>query len=226
MLRKQPELIAFRQKGRVISGFFNYIFTQQAYENYRKKNAELLNKDLEVIGLDIKYTDFKDEPSLFQHLLENRVKVVHLVRRNVLKLYISELLNNRKKELNRKSHMNHVPPVVKVELPVGEDLMREIRFREADIASFRKVIRDQVTYMEVHYEDLVLCDSSQPGHFNRNELNRIYDFLGLSERPMDLQTKMKKINPARLSDLVINLSEVKDTLRSQELKYSLLLDDD
>lgn len=224
MLRKQPELIAFREKARVISGFFNYIFTQNAYDNYRKVSPELPSKELTVVGLDIKHTDFKDEPSLIQHLVASGVKVIYLVRRNILKAYISEVLNNRKKELNRKAHMYHVPPPVKVQLPVGDDLMREIKVREADIEKFRNIIRGSFQFMEIHYEDLVQCEVGQKGHFNPVELERIYNFLGLRHRPCDLHTSMKKINPIRLSDIVLNLPEVKETLRAQDLKYSLLLD--
>lgn len=224
VVNKNPGLIAFRERPRVISAYLDHIYSQKAYELWRSEEGNLPGKDLRVIGLDIKYTDFKDEPNLLPLLSRSDVCVVHLVRRNVLKLYISEELNNRKKELNRKAHMNYVPEPVKIKLPVGDELMNHLRVREADIQRFRQALQGSFPALEVHYEDLMGGKNQECQGFSKDELDRLYDFFGLENRSYELETPMRKTNPDRLQDLIENYEEVRETLLSQDIKYSLLLE--
>lgn len=216
---RDAKYLTFRDRAKVIDAYLDHIFTEEAYLKLRDSDHSIPCKSLQVIGLDIKYTDFKDESAILPLLRQKNVKIIHLIRKNHLKQLISGYHNDMKKKLSRKAHMTYSPEQVKIKIPVGQNLLSKIKEIESDVINFRKVINQNFEYLEVFYEDLVNTTNLDNTGIEASELDRIYRFLGVHERPHDLQTNLRKTNSDKLSDIVENYDDVRNTLESAELRY-------
>jgi LPS sulfotransferase NodH len=153
-----------------------------------------------AVGFKVMYNQLRrhwELPKLF-HRLDFRV--IHLVRRNVLKTHLSTLAARRRGW--RLAHDQRAVERVKVHLPTT-GLSEVLAKRQRAIDAYRRRLR-AYPLLEVAYEDFVAHPDA--------EAARILSFLGVDES-VPLQVTSVKLNPDRLEDLLENHPEVESILR-------------
>lgn len=183
-------------KRNVLGEFFDFTFASK--------------KDKNAIGVNIKYDQMYTVSSQISILAEKFNKVIHLVRKNVLKTSISNFLNNNKEKLGRKSHSSEKYDACKVTLPIHENLLTELADYKNNIIKHRKIFKNlyQDNYLEIFYEDFFDNKIDESNTIREEILQTVFNFLNISHQ-YNIQTKLMKINPDNLEDLIENYHETK-----------------
>jgi LPS sulfotransferase NodH len=163
--------------------------------------------DVDAFGFKLMYGQARRYPELVDWCKDHQVRVVHLVRRNTLKMIVSrEIAKRRGVYLSTRS----LKPV-KVMLKT-KGLVLELERLESIVDKYRKAFSSNCC-LDVEYEQLISnCDG---------ETNRILDFLGI-EPNGSLRSKLVKTSSDSLMELVENYQHVCAALRGSP--YELLLD--
>jgi len=186
------QLSHFFLRKRSVYNFFEYI--------YRVQN------NIKAVGFKASYNQVKKYPQIVSWIRENDVKIIHLVRENILKT----ILSSETKRIRNLAHSTHAVEAVKVYLDTGK-LLRHLRRRARLIEEHRMRFIDR-PYLEVAYESFVS---------NRDrETQRIFKFFGIPNF-CELESQLVKLNPDSLEDIIINYEEVKDALNKTEFKVFL-----
>ncbi len=190
----------------VLSEFFDTAFK-------KKKNCK-------IVGINIKYDQLAIIPDELHILNRKFNKVIHLVRKNILKTLISTILNIKKEQLGRKSHSTEKYAPHKITLPIDQQLLNDLANIKRSIAEnrnrFKNLYKDN--YLEIYYEDFFDPNSMDRGKINRDVLKEIYDFFAIDYN-FNLQTDLVKTNPDNLQDLLKNYSESKLFLQLNGWEY-------
>jgi LPS sulfotransferase NodH len=155
---------------------------------------------LKAIGLKLFYEYYEDPryAESFKYIVNrNDVKIIYLIRRDILKVYVSLKIAQKTNVWSSvKSATNGTQPRITI------DRHDYIKFREEHLRHrrlFVSLLKDH-PLLEVAYEDLV--QNPQP------ILNSIQQFLGV--KPKALFTLLKQQNPGSVESLITNYDEVKD----------------
>lgn len=155
---------------------------------------------LKAIGLKLFYEYYKDPryTESFRYVVNrNDVKIIFLIRRDILKVYVSLKIAQKTNVWSSvKSATNEPRPQITI------DRNDYIKFREEHLRHrrlFTTLLKDH-PLLEVAYEDLV--QNPQP------ILKSIQQFLGV--KPKVLFTLLKQQNPGSVESLITNYDEVKD----------------
>ena len=146
---------------------------------------------------------------------ETDIRVLHLSRRNLLKMHVSQLLMPTRRNLIWEPHTTEpLPPVrTHVDPAVALEQMRRAR---ADYEHFEELFRAH-RRLPLVYEDLIEGQRVRP-----SEGRRICDFFGIPDRPM--HASLIKMNPESLKAMVSNYDELASALSGSE--FASLLDPD
>ncbi len=175
-----------------------------------------------AIGIDIKYDQFPQILNIFHTLKKNDIKIIHLVRKNVLKTYLSSVLNWNQRSLNRLAHGRKGVSSVKVKIKPGNYLVQELERRKNEFAHYRNFFhKNKFKCLEINYEDFFDNSNSESSTIVSPVLNQIYEFLCIKEKRYDLTTDLKKTNPNKLAELIENYDEIVDFLSGTEWAYLL-----
>ena len=128
--------------------------------------------------------------------------VIHLVRRNVLRTYISDYVNRSRMA---PTHTRKDVAPLMVSLPT-DDLLEALRGREATISALRDQLRRHPKAIEVTYEDLVQSRAET--------LSRLLAFIGVPGE--ELGTNLKMTNPWPLREMLTNFEDVERLLAPTE----------
>lgn len=157
-------------------------------------------KALKAIGLKLFYEYFEDPrySSSFNYVINRKdVKIIYLIRRDILKVYVSLKIAQKTNVWSSvKSAGNEPRPKITI------DRNDYIQFREEHLRHrrlFVTLLKDH-PLLEVAYEDLV--QNPQP------VLKSVQQFLGV--KPKALFTLLKQQNPGSVESLITNYDEVKD----------------
>jgi hypothetical protein len=166
-----------------------------------------------AVGFKLMYSQLRRYPEILPYLVRNRIRAVHLVRRNHLDVLISFAIKN---EIGR-AHVlspSDRPADVTVELDTAS-LVRDLRKLELKHSVGRKVLRvARLEHMEIAYEELV----ADPTRFDR--IRRFLALPGDQELP---QSNILKTRTGRQRDVVANYDDVRATL--QGTRFAALLED-
>ncbi len=167
------------------------------------------------IGFKLKYTQLKEFPEALDLLLSYEgIKIIHLYRRNILRLVVSKRIQMVLWEAHgianipRKKDISFDLPKIYIE---PEELINQMNFRASLIDSHRKMLRHH-EYMEVSYEELI---DNEIG-----TVNEIQEYLGVSERA-SLKSSYKKIANQPLFNILKNYEEVAEVLNANGLAHFL-----
>lgn len=153
--------------------------------------------DAAAVGFKVMYNQLRRHPELFVLLPRRDVRIVHLVRENLLKTELSAASAvARGVWTSRHDTAGDAKPPV--ELPV-DGLVERLDRRAGLIETHRRRWQRRSPYLEVRYEDLAADREGTVG--------AITDFLGV-ERWTDPDLRFSKLNPERLEDSVANYDEV------------------
>lgn len=161
-----------------------------------------------ALGLRVTYRNTVRYPQVVQWIHDENVKVIHLIRHNLLKACLSK----RTSKVHKLGHPRDGDAVepVKINVPVRK-LLRDLRIRREKLERQRALFRDG-PYLEVSYEDLVAQ--------RERESQRLLSFLGVHAETA-LETDLVKINPDKISLIVSNYDELCSGLRGTEFEAML-----
>lgn len=133
---------------------------------------------------------------------ERELRIVHLVRRNRVKRFLSHFVYTQVTKQTLALSAAQVPDVGRVRVPVTE-LLADLAAVEAEERRFRTMFSGQRT-IEVCYEDVVAMEGPEV-------LDDVQRFLGVA--PGVLASPAHKILSDRLCDVIENVAEVEAALR-------------
>jgi len=142
-------------------------------------------------------------PFAMRYFHENAVQVIHLRRQNLLKVHVSTLLMSKRRNVQTRSPTDpvwiHVDPVQAV---------ANMRAARALYERFDRAF-DRHPRLQLAYENLF------DGQFLEAQAARaVCTFLSVRQSPM--QSKLMKLNPESLRDMVTNYDELADAISRTE----------
>ena len=157
-----------------------------------------------AVGFDIKYNQFNTLGGMMKLLQSRPIKVIHLVRANILNTQLSKELNYRKTVLGRKAHgTEHVAPQ-RIHIDVA-DFLTKVKALDEQIADFRQQLNSRFDTLEIGYEEMTA--SGHESHVAPEVLQRVLAFLGVDSAVPQLESPLKKTNPRSQRDKVENYDE-------------------
>jgi len=178
--------------------------------------------DKKAVGFDIKYHQLEWIPyhGIYGALKKQNVKVIHLIRLNLFKLYLSAIFNNHKDKLNRRNHTTtKVAPASATLYP--DDMFQFFETIRAIVNRMKATLSKLLPYLEIYYENCFDSPEIQSQTITSYVLDQIYDFLDIDDRRYDLCTDLVKMNPPHLKDLITNYDEIIPAVENSEWRYLL-----
>lgn len=174
------------------------------------------------IGFDIKYYQLEWLPDVSSIFLKHGFKVIHIIRKNILKRLVSYFLHSPevRTKLKRPMHTTKPQRPVKVHMPSDTQLLEMLDESERRIEKYRAWISRFFSHIEIFYEDMV-CDIQDK--ISKDTLISACSFLGVPVFEDYPKTTMKKMNPDRLRNIICNYHEIVRLLH--QTKWYYLLDD-
>lgn len=165
------------------------------------------SSDKPVSVFKIMYNQASNRPTLNCLARDRDIHVLHLRRRNLLKMHVSQLLMPRKRNAIWEPHTTvPLPPATThVDPALAIDQMRDA---EAKYRHFERVFAGHPR-LPLVYEELIEDQRLRP-----SEGRRICDFLGVGEHPM--RSSFIKLNPESLEAMVTNYAELADAISRSE----------
>lgn len=225
-LDSHPEICSFGEiflfkKGRganVVSGYRHYINQAPVKRKMRHYFAQrvLITEYLDQLGGDCREgaVGFKLMlgqtrmfPCVPEYIQSNNYRVIQVLRRNPLKIYLSrEALRNSKV-----AHTDKRLKVEKIRIPTDQlvsqldKILWENRWAER--------IFPDLDLLTVYYEDFV--------NSKQEQLREISKFLGIKHYE-GMKSSLIKLNPDKLSDLIDNFDQVANALKETQYERYLL----
>jgi len=170
-----------------------------------------LYQDGSTVGFKLMYSQLRRYPEILPYLMKERIRVVHLVRRNHLDVLISFAI---KREIG-KAHIlapEDRPSDVEVELDT-RSLMRDLRKLELKHAFGRRVLKlARLNHIEVAYEDLV----ADPAQFDG-----VRKFLGIPADQSVPPSNILKTRTGNQRQVVANYADVQAVLQGSKFAHLL-----
>lgn len=161
----------------------------------------------DAVGFKLMYNQLRRDPFLYPTFRRLGVRVLHLVRRNLLKTEVSAVVARDTGRFHVKERPND-PVRVRID---AATIAERLEWRERAVERHRRRFR-RFPVLEVTYEDLVADREEQS--------MRITRFLDVE--PRVLTTDWVKVNPDRLSAVVANYEELVACLRGT--RFAAFLD--
>jgi LPS sulfotransferase NodH len=186
-----------------VSAKINYLLnypklflTLPAFLNkFYRTDASLKAKGFKLMHFQTYYT-----PGIFSYLKRNDVKVIVLIRKNILRNTLSDLRARATKVYHNEGDTTTLT-ISKFDVHV-EELVKKMR----QIESFNKQLENSTADLErkiIYYEDFENWDETISG---------VLKYLNVANIP--LKAASKKLNPDNLEDMVGNYQEMKHWLES------------
>lgn len=158
------------------------------------------SKKIKYAGFKLFYSHFKTEKTkaIWRYLIQNKeIKIIHIKRRNLLRNFLSlkiAVKTNEWRSFNENSNSENK----KTEL-TKEDCLYEFESQYNTTRQIEQKFKNH-KIIEVYYSDLV--------NKKQETMNRIFNFL--DTEPIFLPDPvLKKQNPERLSELILNFESLK-----------------
>ena len=172
-----------------LPSFLKKYFTNKKGENFKARGFKLM------------YYQTLYMPGLVDYLKKNNIKVILLLRENILRNALSDLRarstgiyhhqDNNEEQRSGLSKLNVEIDALKNKM---DDIVRQNKQLE-------NIVSD-MDYIKIRYEDFEDWDVT---------MNKISDFLKVSRQPV--KAGAKKLNPDALQDMIENYSEVETWLK-------------
>jgi hypothetical protein len=210
----------FLQVDKPISPYYQYrsrSFKRQiAHRFNRKKLVYEFLSDLYAdhphagaVGFKVNYSQISKYAKVISWVKEHDVKIIHLMRTNLLKRLVSHKIANTR----NLCHSTQSVEPIKVHID-PEVLVADFHRRQKRYARYKKRFTNvyHVPYLEVSYESLV-ADFAL-------EIQKVLKFLEI-DKFLALTSEFVKVNPDSLEDIVENYRDVKQTLTNTEFEKFL-----
>jgi LPS sulfotransferase NodH len=154
------------------------------------------------VGFKLMYAQLASYPEILAYLIRNRIRVVHLVRRNHLDVVLSYAVKARIGQ----AHLlpgQAAPDDLQVELDAKDLVRRMDRLRRKQQMARTLLQWCRLPHMEVAYEDLL----GNPDHFRL-----IWTFLSINSGTELPEPRLVKIRKGGQRDVIHNYDEVKEVV--------------
>jgi hypothetical protein len=159
------------------------------------------NPEARAVGFKLMYDQAVKYPEILVYCMRKRVRVIHLIRPNVLDMVISRELMVARGEAHATSADEVAPARVTLD---PSSIRRRLQLLELETASFRNALRAlRLRRLEVAYDALVS---------DGRTLEAVLQFLDLPPGA-ELESPLVKVNDRRQSELVENYAAVSKSLR-------------
>tara|TARA_R110002124_G_scaffold287349_1_gene473554 strand:- start:6028 stop:6759 length:732 start_codon:yes stop_codon:yes gene_type:complete len=185
---------------------------------HHKTSMEIWNNTFGIKRKWIKRVGFKifyyhpldsDDSIVWDQLLKDKsIKVIHLQRENLLRVHLSRLIAG-KTDVWTNSGKEKTTSSKNVEVSIDEmfDDFKQTQFLIEKAASdFRSH-----EFVDIRYETLAANKQA--------EMTKLFKFLDLPNEKVS--SDLKKQNPEKLEDLIINYQEVREALENTEYEHFL-----
>ena len=181
---------------------------------FRRRKGSGVHGSPSAVGFKLKYRQADDYPKVYEYLLKHRhrIKVIHLIRENLLASIASSVLCPR--VLDQFGDWN-----IPVYASLG-DFNRTVRLEPGAILEQLETLKSLICrsrnavscfdVLEVTYEDLVFAENTTS--------QRLLQFLGVNEA-VTLSSQFRKIMPHCLRDSVENFEEIRCLLNGSKFSY-------
>ncbi|MBC8553584.1 MAG: hypothetical protein H8D23_28550 [Candidatus Brocadiales bacterium] len=209
-IAKDPNQITNRQMLQASCDFIQ--------EHYNSKNH------LDAVGWDIKYDFWEGYNFVARSFLAIKPKVIHLIRQNTLKLFISLFFVRCNDNNIKKGAFSH--PIFsplrrendrQVSFILNKNLINSLLHFENRRDYFVEMSKANFETLEISYERLVGVEEKEVDTFDKNILRTIYKFLEIKRVDFDVSTNMKKINSPNLKDIITNFDQTFEYLKTAKL---------
>ena len=177
-----------------------YDFLSDLYAEHHNESA---------VGFKVNYSQIKKYQVTISWVKHNDIKIIHLVRNNLLKRFVSHQI------AHTRNLMHSTQPVEPIKVRIDPEILKKhLRKRQRSLDTHRKLFTEtlDVPFLEVSYESLVADHDT--------ETCKVLKYLGI-DKSMPLTSEFVKVNPDSLEDIIENYSEVKQTLMSTEFENFL-----
>ncbi len=142
-------------------------------------------------------------------LNEKNIKIIHLVRSNLLKTIVSKYVAEKTGQWTRKKTRVISLDHRRVRID-PEEMLEKINQTKRWIEQTRTNYQNK-DFLEIKYEDLV----ANP----KKTMNSIFKFLGCDNEPV--YSSLRKQNPNQWQSLVHNAGEIETMIREKNVKYKI-----
>jgi len=195
--------------GRYVTGSALHRLGHIAWRERLVKNyLDLLysQEGVAAIGFKFMLNHLRSFPSVVPYIRENKVRVIHVVRKNVFDTYLSRVtMKVRGFAHSTKDSVQQV----RVRIPV-DSLVGELENIEQANEQWAMYFQQDVPCLRISYEDFVTDRATQ--------MDKVAGFLDV-DQSIALQSNLKKLNTGRLSDIVENLEEVRRCLEGTVFEW-------
>ena len=184
--------------------FGNIVNRASLVEQYLDELFEV--EGVQASGFKLMLSQVKIFPSITSYMRTHAVSAIHIIRNNALKTLISRLSARERKLYHTTENLK----IGKVHIPVV-NLRRNLVLIESEKEEWKRRLAGIQT-LEVHYEDIL-----------RNEalvMTDIQRFIGV-DCVDDLKSRLLKINPDNLANLIGNYDEVRHCLEGTSFERYL-----
>jgi hypothetical protein len=168
--------------------------------------------DARAFGFSFMYDQARRYPAVMRWCKENRVRVIHLIRRNALKIVISREVAKKRQgqDKTRKVYVSTKPLEPTAVILNLSTLRLDLDRLASSVDQYRTLFAGG-EYIEVEYESFVAQRDF--------EGRRILDFLGVEVAP--LRSELVKTSPDSLSDVIENFADVCQALKGSRYEQYL-----
>ena len=203
----------FKRKQKLFAGSVRHMLLRKSMlKNYLDNYYS--HPGYEAIGFKLMYSQARWLPYSFPYALtyikNNSLSVIHVIRENVLKTYLSREIAIRRKLYHAKSK----PDIKKIDLDTTT-LLKNLKKIKSENDWWRNNF-SQENYLALSYESFVSN--------KEQESRRLLEFLGIAEY-QELVSSNVKIASDNLSDVIENYTQVVECLASTEFAYCLDVSD-
>ena len=185
-----------------INYVINYPVTALRLKGFLDKYfANKPNEHFKARGFKVMYYQTFYTPGLIAYLKKNNIKVILLLRENILRNALSDLRaratgiyhhqDNNEQQRSGLSKLNVDTRALKQKM---DDIVQQNKKLEAIVCD--------MDYIKIRYEDFA--------EWNKT-MNKITDFLSVSQQ--EVTAGAKKLNPDALQDMIANYNEVENWLK-------------
>lgn len=140
------------------------------------------------------------------------IRILHLRRNNLLKVYVSHMLLTQKRDDRWQPHVT--APVDAVSMNISSAAALDYMRRAVAAYEAHERIFSNHPRLPLSYETMI------DGQSLRADVARdVCRFLGIADHPM--QSSLVKVNPERLQDMVTNYDELANDIRKSEFAEML-----
>ncbi len=178
-------------RGRTVRRFLDEIYAAPGYA---------------AIGFSFMAHHAQEYPTVLPYLQRTEVKLLHVIRRNVLKILASRLTAAARSDASP----GRPAAPRRIRLPLA-DLPEHLAQIQRDGEHWTPLLEQSPCYLRLGYESLLVD--------REGESRRIMEFLGLPYT--ELTTPLAKLNPENLERVIENYTEVRERLRGTAFEWCL-----